>query len=87
MSRKYRPCPKKLALAHDYDKQRCEEILKLCWKQGAGLNMFYEQYLELKRIVLEICYDQSLNLPFKREVKEVDLILDTEDTYTDLQCC
>ena len=46
--------------------------------------MSYEQYLALKQIVLEICYEQSLKLQFKRECKEVDLIMDFDDDYIEV---
>jgi len=87
MSRKYRPCPEKFALAHDFDTQRCTDSLKLCWKQGAGLNMSYEQYLNLKQQVLEICHDSYLTLHFKRDIGETDILIDSEDLGTLTPLC
>ena len=86
MSRRYRPCPEKLALANDYDKQRCTESLEQCWKQGAGLNMSYEQYLSLEQAVLDICCEQHLKLQFKREIREVDILID-EEVDSDIPYC
>ena len=79
MSQKYRPDPYKFALAHDFDKSRCNVTLKLCWNQGSGWHMFFGQYRKLMKDVLDICDKENSRLPFKREIRTTEEILDLED--------
>ena len=81
MSLKFRPDPYKFALAHDFDKARCDETLVRCWNRGSGMHMFVEQYQDLVNHVLEICYEENSKLPFKRETQptEDDLLDFMED--------
>jgi len=80
MSQKYRPDPYKFALAHDFDRKRCDDTLILCWNQGSGNNMFEEQYNKLVNEVLDICYEENSKLPFKREVRiSEEIFIDFEE--------
>lgn len=77
MSKKHRPDPYKFAQAHHFDQNLCDTVLKLCWKQGSGIDMHHHQYLSLVRHVQEICEENS-QPTFKREIQEIDLFCDSD---------
>jgi hypothetical protein len=76
---KNRPCPQKLAEAHDYDDTRAQETLKRCFTQGSGWHMSCQQFNILKENVSQICHD-ACNPGFKRDITYLSTIEDDEDT-------
>jgi hypothetical protein len=77
MSMKYRPCPQKLAEAHDYNHDKAMAALKRCYTQGSGWHMHTQQFNTLTDEVIQICYD-ARNPPFKRDTTHLDEMDDEE---------
>jgi hypothetical protein len=66
MSMKYRPCPQKLAEAHNFNEAKAKVTLKQCYTQGSGWHMHTQQFYKLTEEVAQICYD-TLNPQFTRD--------------------
>ena len=79
MSMKYRPCPQKLAEAHDFDDTKAKITLKQCYTRGSGWHMHTQQFNKLTEEVSQICYD-TLNPHFTRETIHLHDVPEDEES-------